>query len=112
MLCLKIAGWVANSVDPDEMPHSAVSHLGLYCLLRPVCPNTYGKYGSINMIIILFNFIQTSRKLYMKSSKHSDSRNTVLDKLLNYLLNKLSFINVILIFWFKNYEWFYIYTEL
>ena len=22
------------------------SHLGLYCLLRPVCPNTYGKYGS------------------------------------------------------------------
>ena len=45
MLCLKIAGWVANSVDPDETPHSAASHLGLYCLLRPVCPNTYGKYG-------------------------------------------------------------------
>ena len=22
MLCLKIAGWVANSVDPDETPHS------------------------------------------------------------------------------------------
>ena len=45
MLCLKIAGWVANSVDPDETPRSAASHLGLYCLLRPVCPNTYGKYG-------------------------------------------------------------------
>ena len=45
MLCLKIAGWVANSVDPDETPCSAASHLGLYCLLRPVCPNTYGKYG-------------------------------------------------------------------
>ena len=30
MLCLKIAGWVANSVDPDETPHSAASHLGLY----------------------------------------------------------------------------------
>ena len=39
----KIAGGGANSVDPDETPHSAVSHLGLYCLLRPVCPNTYGK---------------------------------------------------------------------
>ena len=25
---------MANSVDPDETPHSAVSHLGLYCLLR------------------------------------------------------------------------------
>ena len=36
MLCLKIAGWVANSVDPDEMPHSAASHLGLHCLLKPV----------------------------------------------------------------------------
>ena len=45
MLCLKIAGWVANSVDPDETPRSAASHLGLNCLLRPVCPNTYGKYG-------------------------------------------------------------------
>ena len=45
MLCLKIAGCAANSVDPDETPRSAASHLGLYCLLRPVCPNTYGKYG-------------------------------------------------------------------
>ena len=36
---------MANSVDLDEMPHSAASHLGLNCLLRPLCPNTYGKYG-------------------------------------------------------------------
>ena len=46
ILCLKIAGWVANSVDPDEMLHSAASHLGLHCLLRPVCPNIYGKKGN------------------------------------------------------------------
>ena len=46
MLCLTIAGWVANSVDPDETPRSAATHLGLNCLLRPVCPNTYGKYGN------------------------------------------------------------------
>ena len=45
MLCLNITGRVANSVDPDEMPRSAASHLGLYCLPRPVCPNMYGKYG-------------------------------------------------------------------
>ena len=50
MLCLKIAGWVANSVDPDETPRSAASHLGLYCLLRSVCPNTYGKYGSRDIL--------------------------------------------------------------
>ena len=24
---LKIAGWMANSVDPDQMPHSVVSDL-------------------------------------------------------------------------------------
>ena len=36
----KIAGGVANSVDPDEMSHSAASQLGLHSLLRPVCPNT------------------------------------------------------------------------
>ena len=46
MLYLKTAGWVANSVDPDETPRSAASHLGLYCLLSPVCPNTYDKYGT------------------------------------------------------------------
>ena len=44
MMCLKIARWVANSVD-HEMPHSGVSHLGLHCLLRPVCLNTYSKYS-------------------------------------------------------------------
>ena len=37
---------MANSADSDETPHSAASHLGLHCLLRPVCPNSYGKYGT------------------------------------------------------------------
>ena len=41
MLCLKIPGCVANSVDPDD---SAASHLGLHCLLLPDCLNTYDKY--------------------------------------------------------------------
>ena len=36
----KTAGWVASSVDPDQMPQNAASDLGLHCLLRPVCPNT------------------------------------------------------------------------
>ena len=38
---------MANSVDPDETPRSAASHLDLYCLLRPICPSIYGKYGII-----------------------------------------------------------------
>ena len=37
---------MANSLDPDEMPLSAASHLGLHCLFKPVCHNTYGKYGA------------------------------------------------------------------
>ena len=36
----KIFGWVANSIDPDQTPRSAVSDLGLQGQLRPVYPNT------------------------------------------------------------------------
>ena len=31
---------MANSVDPDQMLHSAASDLGLHCLQWPICPNT------------------------------------------------------------------------
>ena len=27
-----ITGTFTNSIDPDEMPHNAAFHLGLYCL--------------------------------------------------------------------------------
>ena len=50
MLCLKIAGCVANSVDPDQLLHSMASYLGLHCLLRPVCQNTYDKYSTYKFI--------------------------------------------------------------
>ena len=32
--------WMSGSVDPDKLPHSVASDLGLCCLLNPVCPNT------------------------------------------------------------------------
>ena len=67
MLCLKLAEWVANSVDPDETPYSAASNLGLHYLLRPVCPITHGKYGSLlplETICILSNKIITYRNYY------------------------------------------------
>ena len=38
---------MANSVGPDQMPHSVASDQGLHCLLRPVCPNIKGYYGII-----------------------------------------------------------------
>ena len=41
LMCLKIAGWVANSVDPAQNLYSVAPDLGPHCLLRPVCSNTY-----------------------------------------------------------------------
>ena len=40
---------MANSIDPDEMPHSVTSHLGLHCLHRPVYLNIKDKYGKCNV---------------------------------------------------------------
>ena len=45
--CIEIAGWVTNKVHPDQTPRSAASDMGLHCLLRPVCPITYSKYGNL-----------------------------------------------------------------
>ena len=45
-VCLKQCKWVANSVDSDQTPCSAMSDHGLHCLLRPVCPYTLDYYGS------------------------------------------------------------------
>ena len=42
MLCLKIAGWVANSVDPDEMPR------GIYT----VCSVLSVQIHVVNMVVL------------------------------------------------------------
>ena len=61
---------MANSVDPDERPHFAASHLGLNCLLRPVCPNTYGKYGILKIYIWggILSVLQSEISIYGKAS--------------------------------------------
>ena len=40
LMCLKGCLCMANSVDPDQMPHSVASDLCLLCLKRPICPYT------------------------------------------------------------------------
>ena len=42
---------MANSVDPDQMPQSAASDVGLHRLQRPICPNTEGYYGTLFYLI-------------------------------------------------------------
>ena len=55
LIWLNIAGCVAKSIDFDQMPRSAVSGLGLHCLLRPVCPNTLiGLLGYVIVVITVF----------------------------------------------------------
>ena len=73
---------MANSVDPDETPRSAASHLGLHCLLMSVCQNTYDKYGiffktvmsvcailresdTINRLSVIFNKETTFVSFYL-----------------------------------------------
>ena len=36
---------MTNSVNPDQMLHSAASDLGVHCLQRLICPNTEGYYS-------------------------------------------------------------------
>ena len=43
MLCLKIAEWVVNSVDPDGTPRFVASHVRLHCLFGPAWLNTSSK---------------------------------------------------------------------
>ena len=40
-ICPKTAGWVANGVDSDQMPHFVAPDQGLQCLLRLILLNTY-----------------------------------------------------------------------
>ena len=50
---------MANSVDPDQMPHSAAFNLDLHCLQKLICPNTgllWGYYG-VCMYIYMYIYI-------------------------------------------------------
>ena len=73
----KIAGCVANSVDPDQTPRSTTSDLGLHYLLMPVCPNTSNIYG--NMFIYPTSCVrpwgsrQKDRRVLLKKYKVFDS---------------------------------------
>ena len=50
-MCKIIPVYMANSVDPDQMLHVAASDLGLHCLQRPICPNTWGYYSIVNCLM-------------------------------------------------------------
>ena len=49
----KTAKCVVINFNPDQKLYSAASDLGLHCLLRFVCLNTWGKYGTFDQYITL-----------------------------------------------------------
>ena len=53
------AGRAVNSVDPDQMLHSAISDLGLLCLFVPVCFYTQGYY--CRGFLKIFSFTTTKK---------------------------------------------------
>ena len=74
LMCLKYAEQVSNSVDPDKMPHSAASDLGLHCLFRSVCPNIYCYFTVIHVQLTLV--VSTSLML-ISNNRLSPSENLV-----------------------------------
>ena len=53
---------MANSVDPDQMPHSAASDLGQHCLQRPTCPNIQGYYSSFWLLWLTHPWLSIDAK--------------------------------------------------
>ena len=51
LFCLSDSS-TANSVDPDQMPRSAVSDLGLHCLPMPILLETRHKWVDIPPSIV------------------------------------------------------------
>ena len=53
-------------LDPDQMSHSVMSDLGKQCLLRPACPNIWGKI-LIQVLTILYQNIFCRYSLIIKA---------------------------------------------
>ena len=66
---------MANSVDPDQMPHSAASDLGLHCLQKPVQNFrviTVGMYFSFSpQLHILLVLLMSTHIVFSKRNKNS-----------------------------------------
>ena len=64
LLYQEIARWVKNSADPDEIPHSAASHLGLHFLLRPVHSAYTHQAYLLHKFIDIFSYFRTKNVFY------------------------------------------------
>ena len=63
-----ITDGMANSLDPDQMLHSAASDKGLHCLVRHNCPIISCKYSNIAINHTLGSEMQTEDKSIVLST--------------------------------------------
>ena len=79
---------MANSVDPDHV----VSDLGLHCLLRSVCLNTYSKYGNCQIEPLRNHPGSTPelRSSYCKMFRIFTVSQLTLRYILNFLANQIT----------------------
>ena len=64
---------MANSVDPDQMPHFVASDLDLYCLPKDICLNTKSKYIGHNMFLLFFRCFLTPDSLsHIQAKEHRE----------------------------------------
>ena len=63
-LSLKINFVLANSADPDEMPHNVAFLLGLHCLPKYLFKGFRSTKGLSNLFKIIFKIIHFENNLY------------------------------------------------
>ena len=61
---MKILVFNANSVDPDQMPHSAASDLGLHCLPMPFLWDATVLSTSLGKTFFAWHFILNENILF------------------------------------------------
>ena len=65
-----MAGWVANSVDPGQMPHYAASDLGLHCWLRSIWVYTVCLGPSARILRVDMVFVEIGSFYLFNSNKY------------------------------------------
>ena len=79
-MCLKYAGCVANSVDPDQTPQNAASDQGLHCLLSSLWSNIFLRFNHYENtpIQIYWEFYHQKMKIFrwkiLISAQNTDCR--------------------------------------
>ena len=89
---------MANSVDPDQMPHSAASDLGLHCLPMSLLWDARHKWVNFHVCLFqltneIFGFIyglwsDQSTEFLQLASQHNENMMIVIDRAILSLRSK------------------------